>query len=293
MRRPWPVAHQTPSFQKPYHPNGHEYPRSPPEVGLDAAERLQTEISENSGALATHTRDIRRGEEAFETLKEKLRQEFRDESVRQRADMARVEALTTRLHAEMQGVHQSLDAITRELQVTRVERQSRGSTVGSHGQSFGGQDSALDLMAQQMADMSHKTAEIENLRMTVEIMKGKIFRLEGGTAGVSSQQPQPGHQTPRGSVQASQSNHATPHAPRPTQMVQSHRPSVGTPSSTPAPDNVERAEPATSQSSGWATINAGVKRTHQNGVESPREAAMHARGSPKRQKLADTELHSC
>jgi hypothetical protein len=277
MRRPLSVAPQT---------------RSPQEVGLDAIERLQSQISQNSGALAAHTRDIRNGEEAFERLEEILRREYQSELIRQSAEVARVEALTMRLHAEMQGVHQSLDAITRELQAARVESQSRGSTVGPHGQSFGGQDSALELMAQQMADMSHKTAEIENLRMTVEIMKGKIFRLEGGTAGVSSQQPQPGHQTPRGSVQASQSNHAAPHAPRPTQMIQSHRPSVGTPSSTPAPDNVQRVEPATSQSSGWATINAGVKRTHQNGVESPPEAAMHAPGSPKRQKLANTELHS-
>jgi hypothetical protein len=305
IRRPSSVAPQTFSPYESHHVNGHQYPRSPPEVGLDAVERLQTQISQNSGALAAHTRDIRRGEEAFTNLEENLRREFRDELIRQSADMARVEELATRLHHESQGVRQAIDAITRELHAARVERQSQGSTDVPQGQSFGPHDAALDLMAQQMAEMSHKTAEIENLRLTVEIMKGKIFRLEGGSTSVSSQQPVHAHQTPRGSFQASQSTHTAPpshdgtpaivhsnNAPQPTQMIQNHRPSIGTPSSTPAPDNVQRAEPATSQSSGWATINAGVKRSHQNVVGSPHEVAMHTPGSPKRQKLANIEFHT-
>jgi hypothetical protein len=303
MRGPSSVVPQTLSPHESHHVNGHQYPRSPPEVSLDAVERLQTQISQNSGALAAHTRDIRRGEEAFANLEEKLRREFRDDLIRQSADMARVEELATRLHLEAQGMRQAMDAITRELHAMRVERQSQGSAIVPQGQSSGAQDTALELMAQQVAEMSHKTAEIENLRLTVEIMKGKIFRLEGGSASVSSQQPPQPHQLSRGSVQVSQSTHTAPpshhgtlamahsnNAPQPTQMVQNHRPLIGTPSSTPAPDNVQRAEPATSQSSGWATINAGVKRSYQNGVGSPHEDAMHAPGSPKRQKLANTEL---
>jgi hypothetical protein len=283
--------------------NGHQYPRSPREIGLDAVERLQTQISQNSGALAAHTRDIRRGEESFLKLEETLRREFQTELIRQSADMARIEEMATRLHDEMQAMRHSMDSVSRELHAARVDRQSRGSTVVQPGQSFGVQDSALELMAQQMAEMSHKTAEIESLKVHVEIMKGKIYRLEEGAAGVSSQQPPHTYQTPRESFQASQANHTAPpsqhgtpsmlhsnNAPHSTQMAQPHRPSLGTPSSTPMPDNTQRTEPAPSQSSGWATINAGVKRTYQNGVDSPQEVNAHAPAPPKRQKLVSTEF---
>jgi hypothetical protein len=305
MRRPMSVAPQARSPLESQQVNGHQYPRSPREIGLDAIERLQTQISQNSGALAAHTRDIRRGEESFLRLEDTLRREFQTELIRQSADMARIEEMATGLHHEMQTMRHSMDSISRELHAARVDRQSRGSTVVQQSHSFGMQDSALELMAQQMAEMSHKTAEIESLKVHVEIMKGKIYRLEGGAAGTSSQQPPHTYQTPRETIQPSQSQHTAPpsnqgtpammhsnNAPQSAQMVQPHQPSLGTPSSTPLPDNTQRTEPAPSQSSGWATINAGVKRTYQNGEESPKDANAHTPASPKRQKLSNSESHA-
>lgn len=55
--------------------NGHRYPRPSTDVAIDAIERLQTQISQNSGALAAHTRDIRRGEESFVLLEETIRRD--------------------------------------------------------------------------------------------------------------------------------------------------------------------------------------------------------------------------
>jgi hypothetical protein len=80
--------------------------------------------------------------------------------------MARVEALATRLHHESQGMRQTIDGITQELRAARVERQLRRTNLVPRGESFSPQDPALELMAQQMAEMSHKMAEMEKLKLT-------------------------------------------------------------------------------------------------------------------------------
>ncbi|KAF1935109.1 hypothetical protein EJ02DRAFT_428729 [Clathrospora elynae] len=295
---------QSLSPKNPQHVNGQHYPRPPQEVGLDAIERLQTQVSQNSGALAAHTRDIRRGEESFQQLEVRLRRDFQAQLTRQAADIRRVEDSAARLQHDMQGMHQMMEGLSRELHATRVDRQSRGSTTQS-GQSLSVQDSALELMAQQMATMAQKTTDMDTLRITIEIMKGKIHRLEGGAAPVPSQSTPHNYQTPQESVvqsaqptyTAAPSYNATPavlqqanQVPQPVPHAQSFH-SFATPSSTTAPESTQRTEPNPGQSSGWATINAGVKRVHESGVESPLAANMHVPGSPKRQKLVISDPH--
>lgn len=284
-----------------HHANGLHYPRSSRDVGLDAIERLQTQISQNSGALAAHTRDIRRGEESFQQLEESLRREFQAQLIHQSGDIQRVDEAVARLQHEIQDIHQVLEGISRELHATRVERQSRGSTVPPI-QAISVQDSALELMAQQLTVMSHKANEVDTLKITIEIMKNKIQRLEE-EATQTLPQPTPNvYRSPQeATLPSSQATHATvPYhktpAPiplgsttaQPPQIVQSY-PSYETPSSTGTPEILHKPEPVVSQRSGWATVNAGVKRTHTNGEESPREAAVHTTGSPKRQRLATVE----
>lgn len=274
--------------------NGNAYPRAPGEVSLDAIERLQTQISQNSGALAAHTRDIRRGEESFQQLESKLRREFAAQVQRQSVEIGRVDDAVKRMHSEMQGMRQALEALSHELLLTRSEVQRGAATSSVQPASV--PDSALEMMAQQVAVMSHKTTELDNLRITVEIMKKKIHRLEQGAG--SAPAPQPMQQMSQASHPTVSSNAAPPAMSRETSAFQtpSHpqtHHSFGPPSSSTMAEGIHRPESTPSQSTGWASVNAGgtvgVKRMHTNGVESPHEGAVHIPGSPKRQKVAGAD----
>jgi len=292
------VASQMRSPSELHQVNGSPYPRPPAEVSLDAIERLQTQISQNSGALAAHTRDIRRGEESFQQLETSLRREFAAQVQRQSVDIQRVDEAVARMHLEMQSMRQALEGLSHELVVTRTEVQ-RGA-VASHAQPASVPDSALEMMAQQVAVMSHKTTELDNLRITIEIMKKKIHRLETGAAAApASPWSQQTSQTSQGAapshMQTSASfsqTSATVSRDSPKFHTPSHPQayhSSGPPPSSTMAEAVHRPEPTPSQSTGWASVNAGVKRTHTNGVESPREGAIHVPGSPKRQKMAGAD----
>jgi hypothetical protein len=281
-----------------HHVNGSTYPRPPGDVSLNAIERLQTQISQNSGALAAHTRDIRRGEESFQALEATLRREFAAQVQHQAADIQRVDEAVTRLHLEMQGMRQALETVSHEIAINRAEMQ-RGAAAPP-GLPTRVPNAALELMAQQVAVMSHKTSELDNLRVTVEIMKEKIYSLEQGakttnptpTSKATQHVFQPLHGPPLSQPHNTASVRTTPavvsRARSPVQTP-SNPPtyqSIGAISSSTMPEVADRAEPTPSQSAGWASINAGTKRMHMAGVETPREGAVHVPGSPKRQKMA-------
>lgn len=282
--------------------NGHQYPRSPGVVSMDAIERLQTQISQNSGALAAHTRDIRRGEETFQRVEESLRREFQAQLFRQTADIQKVEESAARLQHEMQGMRQAMEAISREMEAWRMDKQSRQS-VFSPSHQMAAQDSALELIAQQIAVMSHKTSDLDNLKLHIEIMKNKIYRLEEGAKAASSQPPSHTFQLPREtavalipSTHASVSSHPTTpiipqasDASRRASSGQHHQPSFAQPAPKPLVEAIPRTELVSSQNSGWATVNAGVKRSSQSGMDSPQESTMHGPSSPKRPKLGEAE----
>ncbi|CAN9250908.1 unnamed protein product [Alternaria alternata] len=275
--------------------NGHQYPRLPQDVGIDAMARLQTQMSQNSGALAAHTRDIRIGQEAVGAMEETIR-EFQAKFIRQSADIQRIEMLATRLQSEMQGIRHTMESINHELQASRMQRQSANSAVPPAAPSFAAQSSAMELLARQLNEVSHKTSDLDNLKLHVEIMKDKIYRLEERAAPEPSQAPPSMYQTPQVSVAqpsqpaptAATSHQSTPtltpsnRASQPISNAQSQQSSFGAPSTTAATPGVQ---PTSSQASGWATVNAGVKRTHQNGVETPQGSNVHAPEPTKRQRL--------
>lgn len=275
--------------------NGSAYPRSPAEVSLDAIERLQTQISQNSGALAAHTRDIRRGEESFQQLEASLRRDFAAQVQRQSLDIQRVDEAVARLHMEMQTMRQAIEGISHELVVHRTEMQ-RGA-ASQLGQPAGVPDAALELMAQQVAGLAHKATEVDMLKVTIEIMKKKIYRLEQGAPGpgpaphTNAHGPHPSQASAPPQSQNVSSLQSTPTAgPRDSPLASSSNPpshpSSGKLTSSALPDGVHRLESTPGPSTGWASVNAGIKRTHANGVEASHEGAVHVPGSPKRQKTA-------
>ncbi|KAH8732891.1 hypothetical protein GQ44DRAFT_601623 [Phaeosphaeriaceae sp. PMI808] len=293
-----PVASRLHSPGDVHNINGNIYPRPPGEVSLDAIERLQTQISQNSGALAAHTRDIRRGEESFQQLEATLRREFAAQVQHQSIDIQRVDEAVARLHLEMQGMRQALEGISHEFTINRAEMQQRAVTTPS-GTAPVVPDAAIEMMAQQVAVMSHKTAELDNLKITIEIMKKKIHHLEQGTLSVPIPQLKPhGLQSSQSSVPPPAHTPVTFHTPvavtlpnPPAQTSSNPKAYLEPPSSSAMVEATHRPEPTPSQSKGWASINAGTKRAHTNGVNSPQEGVVHEPGSPKRQKVAD-HVHS-
>ncbi|KAF1949453.1 hypothetical protein CC80DRAFT_529432 [Byssothecium circinans] len=260
--------------------NGPMYPRPAQGVQLDAIERLQTQVSHNSSALSAHSRDMRQYEEAAQTI----RREFQTQFHHQNGEIRRVDEAVGRLQLEMRGIRESIDALAR-----------RGAPPQSV--SVSAQDSALELMAQQVAVISHRTNEIDTLKITIEIMKNKIQRLEDATPAQVTGRP---YASPHETAQTLQSSQATssyhsqpavPHAksaapPVTSQRTQSYH-SHGSPSMAATPELSQRTEQ--SQPHGWATVNAGTKRTHVNGLESAQEPVGQASSSPKRLKLAPIE----
>lgn len=297
LQGPPSAAPQVQSPRKLSQPNGHQYPRSLREISIDAIERLQTQISQNSGALSAHTRDIRRGEELAQQLQGTL-QEFQTQLYRQNAEIQRIEGSQQRLHHDVQGMRHTMEAIRHELQAMRAEKQSRAGTSLSD-RSFRGQEGAIELMAKQIAELSHKTSDVDHLKVHIEIMKGKIHRLEQGAAHAASRAPPqpyqplqaPVAQPPQPAQMAVPPYHSPLELPhndktlQPGSEEQHRRASFPVPSSVPAPASPQMTGPLSTQTSSWAAVNAGTKRTYQNSVESPQEASASMPNSPKRQRL--------
>ncbi|KAH5617443.1 hypothetical protein HBI23_256860 [Parastagonospora nodorum] len=205
----------------------------------------------------------------------------------QAADIQRVDEAVATLHSEMQGMRQALETLGHEIAITRADMQ-RGAAIPA-GRAARDPNVALELMAQQVAVMSHKTSELDNLRVTVEIMKGKIYSLEQGaqsTKSASAPQGTPHTFPPSHGPSSSQAHNPTPVRALSQSLTCQ---SFDTVSSSNTPEVAESAQSAPSQSAGWASIIAGTKRTHMAGVELPRESAVRVPGSPKRQKTAATD----
>lgn len=281
--------------------NGQSYPRSPQEIQLSAIERLQTQISQNSSALVAQSRDMRHYEEALQHQEESLRRELQTQLHHQNVDIRRVEEAVGRLQHEVRGIRELLEALTRETHATR-EMQARGVSVAP-GQPVSAQDSALELMAQQVAVISQKANEVDTLKITIEIMKNKIQRLEDAAAAAVPTPQLSAHPyaSPREpSAHSAQSSHGVPSYHTTSSVVPhintpvhpAHKPqsfhSHATQSIAATPEASQRTEAAQTQS-GWVTVNAGTKRTHPNGLDSPHDSVGQPVGSPKRPKLAPIE----
>jgi hypothetical protein len=318
---PVPPHVQSPLEQ--HRTNGQQYPRSPQDVKLDAIERLQTQISQNSSALTVQSRDMRRYEGSLQHQEENLRG-FQGQLHQQSTEIRRVDEAVGRLQHEMRGIREMLEVLSREVQTTR-EATGRGIIPGAP---ISAQDTALELMASQVSVVSQKANEVDTLKITIEIMKNKIQRLEETAvappvqpelqsqqrpqvqqhtqqpAQQPAQQPSSQHafQSPREvsahPVQPShavQPYHSTPSSvahinnPHPGPRLQSFHSHGSHTSTVASPEISQRPEPTATQSSVWVTVNAGAKRAHTNGVDGPHDPIGQPLGSPKRPKLATLE----
>lgn len=244
---------------------------------------------------------MRRYEETLKHEGDGHRREFTTHLHQQNAEIRRVDEAVGRLQHEMVAIRELLEGLGREVHATR-ELQARVSVNGG-GLTLSGQDTALELMAQQMAVMNHKTNEVETLKITIEIMKNKIQRLEEAAAVVPApvQVPSSRYASPReASVRPVQPPPTAPYRAPPTQVPQIDIPvssgqrtqsyhSQTSQSVVATPDAVQRPEPAPAHT-GWVAVNAGLKRPHTTGADSPQEYAGQSLGSPgKRPKLAAIE----
>lgn len=281
--------------------NAQAYPRPSQEVQLDAIERLQTQISQNSSTLVVHSRDMRRYEETTQHQDETFRRELQTQYHHQNGEIRRIDEAVGRLQLEMRGIRDSMDALSREVRRGTAAAQAPVPAASA-------QDSALELMAQQVAVISHRTNEIDTLKITIEIMKNKIQRLEDGAAAAPTVAP-----TATPVPKPASRPYASPPAPQPAQApaayqqppAQPSKPVVtsvaiqrqhsyhshhshGSPLMVATPEVPQRVEPPPSQA--WATVNGPTKRALVNGFDSPQESMSTAPASPpKRLKLAPIE----
>ncbi|KAF2785498.1 hypothetical protein K505DRAFT_369151, partial [Melanomma pulvis-pyrius CBS 109.77] len=176
-----PVMSHVHSPVEQHRTNGQHYPRPPQEVQIDVLERLQTQISQNSSVLTVHGRDMRRYEGSLQHQEENLRREFQGQLHHQNSEIHRVDEAVVRLQHEMRGIRELLEALSREVQASR-EVSARGMNPRIPGAPMSAQDTALELMADQVSVVSQKANEVDTLKITIEIMKNKIQRLEEAAA---------------------------------------------------------------------------------------------------------------
>jgi hypothetical protein len=249
-RRPSLRAPPSPSVQ--HSINGQPYPRPPKDVSLDALERIQTQVTQNTGALAAQSRDIRAGEDTWKQLEATIRREVADQMQRQKADMQRVGDDIGRLHMDLRGLQQAIEGLGREIAV--IKAQQRAGVQPGRG--AGAQDSAIELMAQQVEIVSQKVNEFDALKLRVEILKGKVHRLEDGDAAAPAPHTMQvskvhGFQSPQ--QQMVHVHHSTPtYQQQPQPAFHTLRSSVVASSAPPGPELVAN------QGVGLETINGGM-----------------------------------
>ncbi|KZM18591.1 hypothetical protein ST47_g10286 [Ascochyta rabiei] len=270
--------------------NGYSYPRDPREVHFDAIERLQIQTAQNTSALAAQARSQTDYAEMMRQMEGSLRHEFQSQLHRQDQELRRMDESVNRLLQELQDCRRTIVTLAQGVNATRAESARRPSEIAQ----IGYQDEALELMAQRIGEVSHRTTDLETLRDHMAIMGGRVQRLESESAAthIHSRPTLPAYQP---SHPPHVANAAPPHAnhvasiqapPRPTSNPQPaphhEKPAVA------VSESSQRHEPAPNQN-GWTTVNAGVKRVFENDTNSPHQSAGSAPGSPKRPRLVTGE----
>lgn len=280
--RDYSIPPVLPSSPNPAHkPNGQHYP-NPQEVQFDAISRLQTQIGHNTANLQIQARDIKR-----------QGGDMQNQLQFQHGEIKRVEDAVNRLQHEMRGVHEMLESIRMELH----SRPMTGAPPPPPPPPSAAQDSALELLANNLAMIGQKVNEVDTLKMTIEIMRGKLKRLEETGAASSSSHAFPSPREPSAhsahSTHTVSSYHGTPSTV--PDIATPIRPDLRLPSTyhpTPTPDqphsHTHALEPE-AKPTGWVSVNSSAKRGHPNGIEGPHEIVGQPIGSPKRPKLAPIE----
>lgn len=274
------------------HNDKHKYPRDPRDVHFDAIERLQTQTSQNTSALAAQARTQVEAADIVRQIETSLRSEFQGLLQRQDQELHRMSEAVNQLMRELSDCRQTVAGLVHEVHIARTD-----NAVRSNEASYAGyQDEALELMARRIGDVAHRTTDLETLRDHVSILLGKMLRLESE----SKTTRQPHQQQPYTVQQPAQSVHVSQTAPvHPNQISAFQTPARPNslpqavihhekPATTMPTESAQRHEPGTSQN-GWATLNAGVKRTFESGTSSPHLGASSVPGSPKRPKLGTGE----
>lgn len=274
------------------HNDSYKYPRDARDVHFDAIERLQTQTSQNTSALAAQARTQVEAAEIVRQIESSLRSEFQGLLHRQDQELRRMSEAVNQLMRELTECRQTMTGLAHEVHVARTESAARSSEAEQPGY----QDEALELMARRIGEVTHRTTDLETLRDHVSILGGKVLRLESESA--AARQPHP--QQPYTMDQPARSVHVAQAAPansiqapvfqtpvRPTTAPQAVFPYEKSAASIP-PEGAQRYEPGTGQN-GWATVNAGVKRVYDRGTDSPHQGTGSAPVSPKRQKLGAGE----
>ncbi|KAJ4382960.1 hypothetical protein N0V86_002187 [Didymella sp. IMI 355093] len=280
--------------------NEHSYPRDPRDVHFDAIERLQTQTSQNTSALAAQARTQMESADIVRQIESSLRHEFQGQLQRQDQELRRMSDVVNQLSRDLQECHRNMMALVQEVRVTRAESARRPSEVAQPGY----QDEALELMARRLGDVSHRTTDLETMRDHVAILSGRVQRLESDSTGTRQQHP-PLHQAHPSHQPVHQPAHPA-HVPQPAPSLPSQTPQFQTPArptSIPQavqhheqsatavlPESAQMQEPPPSQN-GWTTVNAGMKRVFENGTDTPHSGASPPSGETKRPKLNTEGSH--
>lgn len=273
------------------HRDGYKYPRDSRDVHFDAIERLQTQTSQNTSALAAQARTQTEAADLVAQIEGSLRREFQGQIQRQDQELRRMGESVNQLVSELAQAHATVMGLLRDMSVLQEDIKRRPSEAGQPAQASY-QDDALELMARRIGDISHRTTDLETLRDHVAILGGKIHRIESESA----RQPHPQQYTaqPPPPTHPPQVVHAAPppshpaHAPSyQTPARTASIPQPGHPHEIPAsvmpPESAQRRESAPGQNE-WTPVNAGVKRVYEGAPGSHQDGGS-APGSPKRPRL--------
>ncbi|KAF1360599.1 hypothetical protein EJ07DRAFT_155029 [Lizonia empirigonia] len=267
--------------------NEYSYPREPHKVYFDAIERLQIQTAQNTSALAAQARNQIDYTELVRKTEGSLRHEFQTQLHRQDQELRRMDEIVGRLLQELQDCRRSIVSLAQRVDIT--QRPGEATQPGF-------QDEALELMARRIGEVSHRTTDLETLRDHMAIVSGRVQRLESESAAThrSHSRPvlptyQPTHSAHVAYAIAPHTTHVapfeTPSRPTSNPQLMSHNEK---PPAVVPPESAQRHE-STPVQNGWTTVNAGTKRTHENGTNSPIQCGNSPKGSPKRLRLATGE----
>jgi hypothetical protein len=223
---------------------GRAYPSSL-EVKLQAIDRIQTQVHLDRGALESCSRELQLALSDIRALKLSYNSVVEEvQVINQFAADARAEIL----------------AMKQELMV------QRNSGPPQPGERM--DDKALEMLSANLAVVSSKTNEVDNIKVAIELMKRRLARLE--EQGAAPPHPSTG---------------APPHASPPNTTPDSHAPPPpGYPQAASHPPEARQEQDG---EGGWASVNPSGKRPHVNGVDA--SAAAGDASPSKRPRLAPLE----
>jgi hypothetical protein len=190
-------------------------------VKLQAIDRIQTQVHLDRGALESCSRELQMA----------------------LSDIRALKLSYNSLVEEVQVITQfASDARTEIVAMKQELMAQRSSGPSQPGERM--DDKALEMLSSNLAVVSSKANEVENIKLAIELMKRRLTRLEEGPAHPNSAPP---HASPQNTTPDS---HSAP----------GYGPAASLP---PEPRSAQEQDGA----GGWASVNQAGKRAHVNGVD--------------------------